>query len=74
MKKIYLKQNSEFHDKILKAEKALEDLGISISYCSVNEGIQIIDMKNGRVFKTTDGSEEPCFNFPREVDTKFVLL
>ncbi len=69
-----LKHHSDIYNKILKAENILDEMGISITYGNASDGVIIKDNETGHKFSTRDFADGPCFNFPREVETRFVLL
>ena len=66
-----LKEDSEFHQRILKAEQMLDELGISISYHQASEGISITDTRSGRIFMTFQDIE---YTFPRSCECRWKLV
>ena len=64
----YLKLDSEILKRIEEAEKALDDIGISIEF---GQSIVITDRKSGMVFEAI---EEREYNFPRSCDCRFRLI
>ena len=64
MKRYVVKHGSELYERILKAEKALEELGLSLTYGNASDGILIEDSYTGYILKTIPDTQ-PEYTFPR---------
>lgn len=70
MKIKVLKQDSNLHERILKAEECLEELGIQITYICADGGLYIKDILSGKSFRMKDTD----YTFPRSFETQFILM
>lgn len=65
-----LKETSDTYQRILKAEKTLDELGIKIEFSRAGKGIVIIDTQSGRGFYCA--KDNINYTFPRDVDCTFL--
>jgi len=73
MKRYVIKQDSELYQRILKAEEALHELGLSITYENASDGIVIEDSHTGYVLKTIPDTQ-PEYSFPRTTEATFDVV
>ena len=66
----FLKENTDLHNRILEAERVLDQLGLQINFYIPNDGIIIEDVRSGKEFKT----DNQCMEFPRSIDGLFILI
>ena len=73
MKRYVIKQDSELYQRILKAEEALHELGLTVTYDTASDGIVIEDSHTGYVLKTIPDTQ-PEYSFPRTTEATFEVM